>query len=487
MRWKAVKPHYWGIGFIWMWVYATYSTSAVYGARLGSGINADSSWLASSIAVVVTLFLMGLAWRKRNGHKASRALLAISGISSAAGTALSVVTVQGSKVLVLSAIAGSLSGVGTGVLLVLWLAFYCRIPIAEAERSICLSGALPLLGTLVFPYLSGVVGVVAAASLPSLSALCLFVAESGATGGLSSERAPQRTGGMGVQLGSFLRMMFVVAVFYFVGGCIEAMRDSSGAMFDVLGFDVVSFIGAGFGIALVVAFSRFSMSITFRELFRWLMPLIVLSLALFPWIELVPMFLHAAILNVADTAMQALSLMCFVWLVRKRVLNVYFAAGLCQGVIQLGVLMGNVAGLLAFPLVLDGSLSVFVLVLSLICLMVASQSLLPEFESILDPGMLPAVVSVAEDGAGGGAAETGRAAAEDPIDVRCRELAGAYGLSARELEVLGYLARGRSQPYIRDKLVLSRNTVATHVKHVYTKLGVHSKQEVIDLVDARVG
>lgn len=30
------------------------------------------------------------------------------------------------------------------------------------------------------------------------------------------------------------------------------------------------------------------------------------------------------------------------------------------------------------------------------------------------------------------------------------------GLSARETEVLGYLARGRSQPYIRDALVLSK-------------------------------
>ncbi|MCR5582663.1 MAG: LuxR C-terminal-related transcriptional regulator [Eggerthellaceae bacterium] len=466
MRWKTLKPQYWGVGFVWMWVYAAYSTSAVYGDRLGSGINADSSWLASSVAFVVALFLMGLLWRKRDGRGTSRRLLVVAGLVSAAGTALSVVTVEGFAGFALSMVAGSLSGLGTGVLLVLWLAFYCRIPIAEAERSICLSGALPLLGALVFPYLSGAVGVVAAVSLPLLSALTLFLAESEAACESSSARVSQRVGGMGVQLGSFLRMMFVVAVFYFVGGCIEAMRDSSGVVFGVLGFDAVSFIGAGFGVALAIAFSRFSMSITFRELFRWLIPLIVLSLALFPWIEPAPMFLHATILNVADTAMQALSLMCFVWLVRKRVLNVYFAAGLCQGVIQLGVLMGNVAGSLVFPLVLDGRLNVFVLVLSLICLTVASQSLLPEFDSILDPGMLPAGVTAVGSEAGKSAAEMGLGVAEDPIDVRCRELASAYGLSARECEVLGYLARGRSQPYIRDKLVLSRNTVATHVKHV---------------------
>lgn len=67
--------------------------------------------------------------------------------------------------------------------------------------------------------------------------------------------------------------------------------------------------------------------------------------------------------------------------------------------------------------------------------------------------------------------------------MRCAQLADEFGLSLREQEVLGYLGRGRSQPYIRDQLVLSKNTVASHVKHIYAKLGVHSKQEVIDLFE----
>jgi len=32
--------------------------------------------------------------------------------------------------------------------------------------------------------------------------------------------------------------------------------------------------------------------------------------------------------------------------------------------------------------------------------------------------------------------------------------------------------------------VLSRNTVKTHVQNIYAKLGVHSQQELIDLVEA---
>lgn len=57
-----------------------------------------------------------------------------------------------------------------------------------------------------------------------------------------------------------------------------------------------------------------------------------------------------------------------------------------------------------------------------------------------------------------------------------------YRLTPREAEVFALLARGRSIPYIRDELVISRETAATHTKHIYAKLDVHSRQELIDLV-----
>ena len=73
--------------------------------------------------------------------------------------------------------------------------------------------------------------------------------------------------------------------------------------------------------------------------------------------------------------------------------------------------------------------------------------------------------------------------AADPIVAGVARVAERYRLSAREAQVCEYLARGRSQTYIRDALLLSKNTVATHVRRIYTKLDVHSKQELIDLVE----
>lgn len=65
-------------------------------------------------------------------------------------------------------------------------------------------------------------------------------------------------------------------------------------------------------------------------------------------------------------------------------------------------------------------------------------------------------------------------------------LAGEHGLSAREAEVFRYLAMGRGSDYIADKLQVSWNTARTHTHNVYVKLGVHSRQELIDLVDDAV-
>lgn len=69
------------------------------------------------------------------------------------------------------------------------------------------------------------------------------------------------------------------------------------------------------------------------------------------------------------------------------------------------------------------------------------------------------------------------------IDQACAQLAQEAGLTPREGEILQLLARGRTSIVIQEKLVLSHNTVKTHVHHIYEKLHVHSQQELIDQVE----
>lgn len=65
----------------------------------------------------------------------------------------------------------------------------------------------------------------------------------------------------------------------------------------------------------------------------------------------------------------------------------------------------------------------------------------------------------------------------------CAEMARLHGMTEREAEVLALLAHGRNAAYIKERLFISRNTVNSHIGHVYHKLGVHSRQELIDMFE----
>ncbi|MDR0501133.1 MAG: LuxR C-terminal-related transcriptional regulator [Coriobacteriales bacterium] len=69
------------------------------------------------------------------------------------------------------------------------------------------------------------------------------------------------------------------------------------------------------------------------------------------------------------------------------------------------------------------------------------------------------------------------------IEELCAIVAKHYELSSRQQEVLVLLAQGRSVPYIAKQFVVSENTVNTHVKRIYEKLEIHSKQELLNLID----
>ncbi len=54
-------------------------------------------------------------------------------------------------------------------------------------------------------------------------------------------------------------------------------------------------------------------------------------------------------------------------------------------------------------------------------------------------------------------------------------------LTERELEVLKMLNQGMTRFEIADILVLSQNTVKSHLKNIYAKLGAHSREEVFSI------
>jgi DNA-binding CsgD family transcriptional regulator len=61
-------------------------------------------------------------------------------------------------------------------------------------------------------------------------------------------------------------------------------------------------------------------------------------------------------------------------------------------------------------------------------------------------------------------------------------LQARFQLSRRELDVTHYLTRGLSDDEIGKKLYISRQTVHTHIKNIYRKLGVKSRVELYRMV-----
>lgn len=72
---------------------------------------------------------------------------------------------------------------------------------------------------------------------------------------------------------------------------------------------------------------------------------------------------------------------------------------------------------------------------------------------------------------------------QDALEPRTKMLQTHYLLTDREAEVVLHLAQGRSKTAIGEKLFISENTVRTYVKNIYQKLDIHSKQELLDLID----
>lgn len=142
-----------------------------------------------------------------------------------------------------------------------------------------------------------------------------------------------------------------------------------------------------------------------------------------------------------------------------------------RGVSGLGSIVGAAIGVFANDLSSQGSqyFSSFAAVLALAFVAYALFGLYKfSFEEVVE-GVVP----------------TQDVAVEIPkptFDDRCAEIAEQFGLTTRELEVFKMLARGRDRTYIQEQLVISRNTVKSHVKHIYTKLDVHSQQDLIDLI-----
>ena len=68
------------------------------------------------------------------------------------------------------------------------------------------------------------------------------------------------------------------------------------------------------------------------------------------------------------------------------------------------------------------------------------------------------------------------------LETRAEAIGDEYNLTPREREIVLHLSRGHSYASIAERLFISENTLRTHARNIYRKMGVSSREGLINLI-----
>lgn len=195
---------------------------------------------------------------------------------------------------------------------------------------------------------------------------------------------------------------------------------------------------------------------------------------------------HPEILGfIAQIACLVTECLCWVLIVdrARRGVSALLVIGVGRFVVQLGMSLGELAGFVGMGnMSLFGTLVIFLLVLSFVFLFSERETSLgakgqADEAAGLEPG--------AAVGSGSEGLPPDAAAAEtsQPVVPAGPLYPPEWNLTEREDEILGLWVTSHGLRSIGETLGLSESTVKTHVRHIYEKCGVHSRAELIALLD----
>lgn len=243
-------------------------------------------------------------------------------------------------------------------------------------------------------------------------------------------------------------------------------RANSGVELGVLGFGV-----SGILLALVVLL--FAKRAGVYTLLNMALPLVALGLVLASFSDFKALFV--VMLNVGY-ALASVVIAAFVANGSYRHgVPVLQSAGLVRACMIGGVLAGGAIARGLSESSAEASLLVSVLMVCALAGAVISWAMDRRIGLDVESESLAVEAREEKKGADKGATAEGLL---ESITKRSGELSAEYGLSSRETEVLIYLALGWSARMIEEKLVLSNSTVKTHTRHIYRKMGIHSRNEL---------
>ncbi|HIY84563.1 MAG TPA: LuxR family transcriptional regulator [Candidatus Rubneribacter avistercoris] len=469
-----------GFGLIYAWSTCIWDLPLLGAFANGRPLQGDAAWVLSAAITPLACIVGSLVGRTRE-LAAVRSMFVLGPVLTAAGTLFAVACPYLGGVLQTASVV--LAGVGTGVgpvvLILLWACLFARTETGIVETVVPASFVATLLCALAIPSFPPAASVAVVTALPLASGALLLLSKRA----LDTGSVPREDLGgdvrMGVKRANIARMFLVIFAVYAIGCLLPA---ASNLEVTAAAETAATIVGMVFAVALSAAIVLFSRRINLEALFRWITVPFVFAIICTALGTLETLALSRVLANVVFTGIEIIMVLYFVRLAQKTGRTSTFFVGIGECAAYAGVLVGYVAQPPIEALLVGGVVDAKTFCLLLVGVFVVVTLLVPRRDATLDAAGADADAETRSPAEPHAAATATAQAAETTAQRRAR-IARSYGLSNRETEVFLLLAQGRSRPYIRDALILSKNTVATHIRHIYEKLGIHSQQELIDLAE----
>ncbi len=469
-----------GSSALWAWGFLAYLSpifipEILPSETLFTDIKLEMGFFVSQATVVIFAAFLLLAKRKY-ALSVGRATLFACAVLLTAATFLLPITLASNNLILLIA-CGIVSGVAATILGAAWGTRY-SLESHDVSSIILLSFLAAYALYLVLSILPDHVAGIIAALLPILSWL-LWLKDASARHDRSREVFPQPhstepqsmpgevTAGIWESRILPWRTIGIIVVASFIGSTIASLimgtsYDGAASLFPG-GIAVCSFIA----LMALIPFTASREAFAVSQLYRITITFTVVGLILIMILGTRGLAVGGALIQGCAIFLQPLIYVIVTRTTRSEGLSPLLSFSVAQAVIAGVLLAGNLLGKLvftwfgAYSLVLDITCGASVLGLFFMLLALVPKRATPSDEPV---------------------ASSPYGTSTPPL-VDETTFAKMHGLTARETEILGYLVRGRSLPYVANELFVTTGTVKTHVRHIYAKTGVNSKQELLDAVE----
>lgn len=476
----ALPLRYMGMGIYLAWICSVQFGSTTSPSPI-PGVTVEPLFLLSNFVNALVLIICALNAHRIMSHPrraavpwVAGALMCISTLCMALPSTMLADTPAGAQIATVAALCGAaLSGAGLATIILLWSEFYAALPMRQVALYYSSSFVLATVIHFLIVALTPEAALITTAALPLISAGC-FVAsmnmiklqqsDTDSTKRNEANAIAEALDNDSAQRWSFpVRPMLLMAAYSFT---MNFCRTTGGIVNDL------TMLGVAFAALFVLIFALFFFErFDVRYLFRIALPLMVAGALLQPFLEGGGLVITGIMLNMSHASFVILTMIVLSTICSRYGVLAIWLFGLTRAARVLASVIGSYLGTTAW-VTLDVQGVMLATCVVVIVLVAFSMFLLNETDLETTWGITPLKTRH----------ET--ATYRESLAGRCAQIARTHGLTLREEEILALLAQGKSTPRIQQELCISNGTAKSHIRHIYTKLDVHSRDEVIALVNA---